>query len=140
MRYVVTVSLHAAAVDQVGASAGDDVAAAHVHGDAHHAVRGQAAAGGGDHRGDVRPAALGVEIGAPAVLAVQLSLGVVGIGCSAGERRLVLAEARQNTLNCEGNLCSHEDSLICSGCSIKLHAIFGTSQQKVEVTWSLLQL
>lgn len=69
MRDVVTVPLHAAAVEQVGA--------AHVHGDADHAMRGHAAAGGGDHCGDVASTGLRVKVGAPAALAVQLGVGVV---------------------------------------------------------------
>lgn len=55
---MVSASLHVSPVDQVGASAGDDVAAAHVHGDAYHAVRGDTAACRGDHRGNVGSAGL----------------------------------------------------------------------------------
>jgi len=88
VRDVVAAPLHAAPVDQVGAAAGDDVAAAHVHGDAHHAVGGHAAAGRGHHRGDVGAAGLRVEVRAPpAALPVQLGLGVVGVGRPAVEER-----------------------------------------------------
>lgn len=55
---MVSASLHVSPVDQVGASAGDDVAAAHVHGNAYHAVRGDTAACRGDHRGNVGSAGL----------------------------------------------------------------------------------
>lgn len=84
---MVSAALHVAPVDQVGAPAGDDVAAAHVHGDAHHAVGGDGAAGRGDHRGDVGPAGLRVKVGPPAVLPVQLGVRVVGVGRPAGGRR-----------------------------------------------------
>lgn len=87
MRYVVPAPLHVPSVDQVSASTGDDVAAADVHGDAHHPVRGHATAGGGDHCGDVTPTALRVEVAPPTALAIQLSLRVVGVGRSAGERQ-----------------------------------------------------
>lgn len=92
---VVAVALHAAAVDQVGAAAGDDVAATHVHGDAHHAVRGHAAAGRRHHRGDVGPTGLGVEVGAAAALAVQLGLRVVGVGRPAAEAQVYVSVGRQ---------------------------------------------
>lgn len=75
-------------MDQVGASAGDDVAAAHIHSDAHHAVRGHPTTGRGDHCGDMSSTSLRVKVGAPTALPVQLSLGVVGVGRSAGERSL----------------------------------------------------
>lgn len=91
MRYVVTAPLHTPSVDQVGASAGDDVAAAHIHGDAHHAVRGHPATGRGDHRGDVSATSLRVEVGCTAALPIQLSLGVVGVRRSAGEKITVVS-------------------------------------------------
>lgn len=94
MRDVVAAPLHVAPVDQVGAPAGDDVAAAHVHGDAHHPVRGHPAAGGGDHRGDVTSAALRVKVAPAAALAVQLSVGVVGVGRPAGGEDGVSAGVR----------------------------------------------
>ena len=84
MGRVVAAALHAP-VDQVGAAAGDDLAAAHVHGDAHHAVRGHAA-GRRHHRRHLGAARLGVEVGAAAALPVQLGLGVVGVGCPSGGR------------------------------------------------------
>lgn len=85
------VPLHAAAVQQVGAAAGNDVAAAHVHGNAHHAVRRHATAGGGHHRGDVGSSGLRVKIGPPAALSVQLGVRVVGVGRSAADRSMRLA-------------------------------------------------
>lgn len=81
---MVTAPFHISSVDQVSASAGDDVAAAHVHGDAHHPVRGHAAAGRGHHRGHMTSTALGVEVVPPTALPIQLSFGVVGVGRSAG--------------------------------------------------------
>lgn len=86
VRYVVAASLHISAVDQVGAAAGDDVAAAHIHGDAYHAMSGHAAAGRGDHRGNMTSTGLRVKVGPATALPVQLCLGVVGVGCSAAER------------------------------------------------------
>lgn len=85
MRYVVTAPFHISPVDQVGASTGDDVAAADVHSDAHHPVRGHTAAGRGHHRGDVASTALRVKVVASTALPVQLSFGVVGVGRSAGK-------------------------------------------------------
>ena len=89
--YVVAAPLHTSTMNQVGASAGNDVAAAHIHSDAHHAVRGHPTTGRGDHRGDMSSTRLRVKVGAPAALPVQLGLGVVGVGCPAGERSLQLA-------------------------------------------------
>lgn len=89
--YVVAASLHASSVDQVGAAARDDVAAAHIHGDAHHAMRGHPTAGRGDHRGDVSSTGLRVKVSSTAALPVQLSLGVVGVCRSAAGRLLKLA-------------------------------------------------
>lgn len=83
---VVSASLHVSPVDQVGASAGDDVAAAHVHGDAYHAVRGDTAACRRDHRGNVGSAGLWVKVRSSTVLSVQLGIRVVGVGRSAGGR------------------------------------------------------
>ena len=80
---MVTAALHAAAVDEVGAAAGDDLAPTHVHGDAHHAVWVHAA-GRRYHRGDLGAARLRVKVGPAAALAIQLSLVVVGVGCPAG--------------------------------------------------------
>lgn len=85
MRNVVSAPLHVAPVDQVCAPTGDDVAAAHVHCDAHHAVAGDCATGG-DHSGDMGPASLGVKVGPSAVLPVELGVRVVGVGRSAGGR------------------------------------------------------
>lgn len=85
---MVTASLHTSAMDQVGASAGDDVAAAHVHSDAHHAMRGHPTTGRGDHRGDMSSTSLRVKVGSPTALPIQLSLRVVGVGRSAGKRSL----------------------------------------------------
>lgn len=85
---MVAASLHTSSMDQVGASAGDDVAAAHVHSDAHHAMRGHTTTGGGDHGGDMSSTGLRVKVGSPTALPIQLSLGVVGVGRSAGERSL----------------------------------------------------
>ena len=87
---MVPAAFHVSSVDQVGASAGDDVAAAHVHGDAHHPMRGHTAAGRGDHRGDMSSTALRVKVVAPAALPVQLSVGVVGVGRTAGGKDRVL--------------------------------------------------
>lgn len=75
-------------MDQVGASAGDDVAAAHIHRDAHHAMRGHPTAGRGDHRGDMSSTGLRVKVGSSTALPIQLSLRVVGVSRSAGERSL----------------------------------------------------
>lgn len=75
---MVAPSLHVAPVDEVGAAAGDDLAAAHIHGDAHHAVRVHAARGR-HHRGDLGAPCLRVEVRPAAALTVQLSLVVVGI-------------------------------------------------------------
>lgn len=86
MRYVVAASLHISAVDQVGAAAGDDVAAAHVHCNAYHAVRGHATAGRGDHRGNMTSTSLRVKVGPATALPVQLCLGVVGVGRPAAKR------------------------------------------------------
>lgn len=81
---VVPAALHVAPMDQVRAPAGDNVAASHVHGDAHHAVGRNGAAGRGDHCGDVGPTGLGVKVGPSAVLPVELGVRVVGVGRSAG--------------------------------------------------------
>lgn len=75
-------------MDQIGASAGDDVAAAHVHSDAHHAMRGHATTGRRDHRGDMSSTRLRVKVGCPTALPIQLSFWVVGVGRSAGKRSL----------------------------------------------------
>lgn len=88
---MVAAPFHAAPVDQVSASTGDDVAAAHVHGDAHHPVGGHAAAGGGDHGGHMTSAGLRVKVVPPAALAVQLSVGVVGVGRAAARRHGISA-------------------------------------------------
>lgn len=64
------------------------MAAAHIHGDAHHAMRGHPAAGRGDHRGDMGSAGLRVKVSTAAALPVQLSLGVVGVGRSTAGRSL----------------------------------------------------
>lgn len=85
---MVTASLHTSAMDQVGASTGDDVAAAHVHSDAHHAMRGHPTTGRGDHRGDMSSTGLRVKVGSPTALPIQLSLRVVGVGRSAGKTSL----------------------------------------------------
>ena len=74
---MVAASLHASSMNQVGAAAGDDVAAAHVHGDANHAMRGHTTTGRGDNRGDMSSTGLRVKVGSPAALPVQLSLRVV---------------------------------------------------------------
>lgn len=50
---MVAASLHTSSMDQVGAAAGYDVAAAYVHSNPHHAMRGHPTTGRGDHRGDV---------------------------------------------------------------------------------------
>lgn len=71
-----------ASVDEISATAGDDLAAAHIHGDAHHAVRGHAA-GRGDHRGDLRRPCLSVKVGVTAGLTVKLGIVVVGVCCTA---------------------------------------------------------
>lgn len=88
---VVPAALHAAPVDEVGAApAGDYVTAAHIHRDAHHAMGGPAtpapAAGGGRHDSSDWCAGprLCVEVGPSTGLAVQLPVGVVGIGCATG--------------------------------------------------------
>lgn len=90
MRDVVPAPFHVSAVDQVSAATGDDVAAAHVHGDAHHPVRRHAAAGRGHHCGDMASAALRVKVVRPAALAVQLGVGVVGVGRTAGQKSALL--------------------------------------------------
>lgn len=70
-------------MDQVGASTGDDVAAAHVHSDAHHAMRGYPTTGRRDHCSDMSSTGLRIKVGSPTALAVKLSLGVVGVRSSA---------------------------------------------------------
>lgn len=72
-------------MNQVGASAGDYVAAAHVHSDAHHAMRGHPTPRRGDNRGHT---SLWVKVRPSTALPIQLSLRVVGVGGSAGERLL----------------------------------------------------
>lgn len=91
MRYVVTAAFHVASVDQVSASTGDDVAAAYVHSNAHHPVRGHTAAGRGDHSGDMTSTALRVKVVAPTALPVQLSVRVVGVGRTAGGKHGISA-------------------------------------------------
>lgn len=78
-------------MDQVGAAAGYDVAAAYVHSNPHHAMRGHPTTGRGDHRGDVSSTGLWVKVGSPTTLPIQLSLGVVGVGRSARDKSLELA-------------------------------------------------
>lgn len=87
---MVTAPFHVASVDQVRASTGDDVAAAHVHSDAHHPVRGHTSAGRGDHCGDMTSTALRVKVVPPAALPVQLSVRVVGVGRTAGEKNALV--------------------------------------------------
>lgn len=87
MRYVVTAPFHISPVDQVSASTGDDVAAANVHSDAHHPVRGHTTAGRGHHCGDVTSTALRVKVVPSTALPIQLSFRIVGVGCSAGGGR-----------------------------------------------------
>lgn len=82
---MVAASLHAPAVDQVGAATGDDLTTTHIHGDAHHTV-GRPAAGRGDHRGDLGTPTLRVKVGSSTTLPIQLGLRVIGVGCPAGER------------------------------------------------------
>lgn len=82
--YVVTAPFHISPVDQVSASTGDDVAAANVHSDSHHPVRGHTTAGRGHHCGDVTSTALRVKVVPPTALPIQLSFRVVGVGRSAG--------------------------------------------------------
>lgn len=79
---MVAASLHAPSVDQIGAATGDDMAAAYVHGDAHHAVRWHPSTGRGHHRGDVSAPGLRVKVRAAAALPVQLSVRVVGVCCA----------------------------------------------------------
>lgn len=86
--YVVAAPLHASSMEQVGTAAGDDVAAAHVHGNAHHAMGGHPTTGRGDHCGDMSATGLWVKVGSPTRLPIQLSLGVVRVGRSAEERLL----------------------------------------------------
>lgn len=88
---MVTAPFHVSSVDQVSASAGDDVAAAYVHGDAHHPVRGHTAAGRGDHCGDMSSTALRVKVAPPTALPIQLSVGVVGVGRTAGAKDRISA-------------------------------------------------
>lgn len=83
---MVSAPLHVASMDQVCAPAGDDVAAAHVHCNAHHAVGGDGATGRGNHSGDMGPAGLGVKVGPSAILPIELGVRVVGVGRSAGGR------------------------------------------------------
>lgn len=80
------VSAVQAPVKEIGAAAGDHLAAAHVHGDTHHAVGGHAA-GRRDHCGDLRRPWLGVEVGVAAGLTVKLGVVVVGVRCAAKEDR-----------------------------------------------------
>lgn len=87
---MVTAPFHVSSVDQVSASAGDDVAAAYVHGDAHHPVRGHTAAGRGDHCGDMSSTALRVKVAPPTALPIQLSVGVVGVGRTAGAKDRII--------------------------------------------------
>lgn len=72
-----------APMDEISATAGDDLAAAHVHGDAHHAMRGHAA-GRGHHRGDLCRPCLSVKVGVTAGLSVELGIVVIGV-CRAAE-------------------------------------------------------
>lgn len=72
---MVAAALHPA-VDQVGTAAGNNLTAAHVHGDSHHAVRGHSASRG-DDGGNLSTTCLRVEIGASAALSVQLGIWVV---------------------------------------------------------------
>lgn len=102
---MVAAPFHAAPVDQVSASTGDDVAAAHVHGDAHHPVGGHAAAGGGDHGGHMTSAGLRVKVVPPAALAVQLSVGVVGVGRAAARRHGISANVLVRILPVEKLAC-----------------------------------
>ena len=83
---MVAVSVHAGAVDQVGAATGDDLTAAHVHGDAHHAVGRHATAGRRHHSGHLGATGLRVEVGPSAALPVQLGVWVVGVSGAAGRR------------------------------------------------------
>lgn len=75
-------------MNQVGAATGNDVAAAHVHGDANHAMRGHTTTSRGDHRGDVSSTSLRVKVGPPTALPIQLTLRIIGVGCATGERSL----------------------------------------------------
>lgn len=76
-----------ATVEEISAAAGDDLAAAHVHGDTHHAMRGHAA-GRGDHRGDLRGPCLAVEVGVTAGLRVELGIVVIGVRRAAERQRI----------------------------------------------------
>lgn len=83
---MVAASLHASSMDQIGTAAGDDMAAAYVHGNAHHAMRWHPATGRGDHCGDMSSTSLRVKVGSTTALPVQLSFRVVGVGCATMDR------------------------------------------------------
>lgn len=85
---MVAASLHASSMDQVGTTTGDDVAAAHIHGNAHHAMRRYSTAGRGHYRSDMSSTSLCVKVGPSTALSVQLSLRVVGVSCTAGDQTL----------------------------------------------------
>lgn len=89
---MVAAALHPT-MDQVGTAAGDDLTAAHVHGDSHHAVGGHSASRG-DDGGNLSTTGLRVKIGASTALAVQLGLWVVRV-CSTTEER-----KRDNNIQC----------------------------------------
>lgn len=108
---VVPAPFHAPPVDQVSASTGDDVAAAHVHGDAHHPVGGHAAAGRGDHGGHMTSAGLRVKVVPPTALAVQLSVGVVGVGRAAGRKYGISANVLVRSLPVE-KLAYHNSHMV----------------------------
>lgn len=82
MRGVVAATLHPA-VNQVGTAAGNDLTAAHVHGDSHHAV-GRNSASRRDDCGNLSTPRLRVKIGASTALSIQLGLWVIRV-CSTTE-------------------------------------------------------
>lgn len=75
MRGVVAAALHPA-VNQVGTATGNDLTAAHVHGDSHHAV-GRHSTSRRDNSGNLSSPRLRVEIVASAALSIELGFRVV---------------------------------------------------------------
>lgn len=106
---MVTAALHIPAMDQVGAATGDDVTTAHVHGNAYHPMWGHTTTGRGNHRGNMTSTSLRVKVGPATALPVQLSLGVVGVGCSSAERSQKLAWSPQES-TFQLKICLEEQS------------------------------
>lgn len=108
---MVAASFHVSSMDQIGAAAGDDMAAAYVHGNAHHAMRWYPATCGGDHGGDVRSAGLRVKVRSPAALTAQLSLWVVVGRATSEESRWLAFRTPSNEKNCTPQNLSNENTV-----------------------------